>query len=138
MLFSLIARTRVSNSRLHSLGRVAGHALGRLGGRLGCLAHALRQGGFIVVGSVGPLVSVNLVFAVLLDERSQVLDGAGAGVCDGLRFAASGEELDGGEALDLVGDVVGCGVHLSNGHFAGGGIHGGELFVFGGQSEIGH
>jgi len=51
---------------------------------------------------------------VLLDEVGQVLDGAGAGVGDRGVLLAGGEELDGREALDLVGDVVGGCVDLGD------------------------
>lgn len=83
------------------------------------------------------LVSISLVFPVLLDEVCEILDGAGAGVGDWVVLAARGEELDGWEAGDLVGDVVGGGVDFGDGDLGGegrgAGVHGGEFFVFGGQ-----
>lgn len=143
MLAAVIRAVGISHGGLHGLRGVARRALRRLGRRLCRLAHALGQGGLGVVARlVLALERVHLVLAVLLDELGEVFDGARAGVGDWFLFATGGEEFDGREALDFVGDVVGCGVHFGDGDFGAGGIHGSELFVFGGQaigewSEIG-
>lgn len=52
-------------------------------------------------------VGVNTVGTVLLDEIGEVLNGAASLVVNGGVLLAGGEELDGGEALDLEGNVVG-------------------------------
>ena len=79
-----------------------------------------------------------MVFPVLLDESGEVFDGARAAVEDGRVLAAGGEELDGWEALDFVGDVVGCGVDFGDCYFGGEGgvfgVEGCEFFVFGGET----
>lgn len=59
------------------------------------------------------------MFAVLLDEGREILDGARARVRDRVGFGAGGEELDGGEAGDLVGDVVGGRVDFGDGDLFG-------------------
>lgn len=122
-----------AGSRLGSLGGTGCGRLGRLGrARLGGLCgllSALLAGLGGSLGLLGELLSAlldgigglgedtgGLVGAVLLDELQQVLDGAGAGVVNGSVLLASGEELDGGEALDLIGNVVGGGVNLGDGH----------------------
>ena len=107
-----------AGSRLGSLGGTGCGRLGRLGrARLGGLCgllSALLAGLGGSLGLLGELLSAlldgvgglgedtgGLVGAVLLDELHQVLDGAGAGVVNGSVLLASGEELDGGEALEL-------------------------------------
>lgn len=65
------------------------------------------------------IVGVDLVLAVVTDEVGEVLDGARAGVLDWLILIAGREKLDGREALDLVWDVVGGGIDLSDGHLGG-------------------
>lgn len=132
----------IRNSRLHRLGRLADFALD-------LLARALLGGGGsllaqILVALRGRLavilahVDVGGVLAVVLDELSEVLDGAGTGVDDGFGFAAGGEQLDGGEALDLVGDVVGRGVDFGDGDLGCesrvGAVQESELFVFWGEA----
>ena len=71
---------------------------------------------------------------MVLDELGQVLDGAVAAVLDGRGLGARGEELDGREALDLVRDVVGCGVDFGD-RYGVAGVQGGEFFVLGGEAE---
>jgi len=95
--------------------RLLGRALGFLGrgGRL--LAHLLGIRHLSLLGVVGD-VGVDLVLAVLLDEGGEVLDGARARVRDGVGLGAGGEEFDGGEAGDLVGNVVGGRVDFGDGH----------------------
>lgn len=102
--------------RLCSVGRLL---LDLLRGRLCRLANQTR---IIVIfpivrsllGHILTLVNVNLELAVLLDEVGEVFDGAGAAVGDGGVLGAGGEELDGGEAGDLVGHVVGGGVDFGD------------------------
>ena len=75
--------------------------------------------------------------AVLLDELSEVLNGAGAGVVDGSVLLAGGEELDGRETLDLIRDVVGGSVNLGDGHKLGElgrGVSLAKLLVLGSKS----
>lgn len=136
MLLSLITTIRIDDSSLDRISCVTSHALRRLRSRLGRLSHTLSQRDLILIGSVRTFVGIDFVFAILLDELSQVFDGARAGVDDWFLFTAGGEELDGGEALDLVGNVVGCGVYFCNGYLGRGGVHGCEFFVFGCQAEI--
>jgi hypothetical protein len=78
-----------------------------------------RGGGNIATSiSLGGLgVGVDLVLAVLLDEVGKILDGSGPGVVNRDIFGTGGEELDSWEALDLLGDVVGGGINLGDGHF---------------------
>ena len=72
----------------------------------------------------------HLELAVFLDELGEVLDGAITLVFDRRVLGAGGEELDGGEALDLIGDVVGRGIDFGDGD-GGVGVEGAEFFVFG-------
>lgn len=65
------------------------------------------------------IVGVDLVLAVVTDEVGEVLDGARAGVLDWLVLSTGREKLNGREALDLVWDVVGGGIDLSDGHLGG-------------------
>lgn len=110
----------IQSRRLDCLRRLAHRALHALldtlldlvsrRGRL--LAHLVGVGHvqFIIrVTVVGRRISIDLVFSVLLDEVGEILNGPRAGVVDGVGFGAGREELDGGEALNLVRDVVrGC------------------------------
>lgn len=113
------------------LGRLAYHAIAFLVG----IAHIHIP--IVRASLVLSFISISLVLAVLLDEVGQILDGAGARVGDGRILAAGGEELDGWEAGDLVGNIVGGGVDFGNcdfgGEGGGAGIEGGEFFIFGGQ-----
>jgi hypothetical protein len=75
----------------------------------------------LLTGGGGSLLSallldgeLGLVLAVLLDEVGEVLDGARALVGDGSVLSTSGEELDGGESLNLVGDIVQGSVDLGD------------------------
>lgn len=105
--------------RLDRLHRLLGRALDLLLHAFGCGGCLLAQllglslAGF---GLVLALVSIDLVFAIFLDEVCKILDGAGSRVENGLRFAASREELDSGEALDLIRYVVGGGIDFGNRH----------------------
>jgi len=100
-----------------ALGRI-GRGLGLLGSGRRLLAHLIRIGHAGLLGVVGD-VGVDLVLAVLLDEGCEILDGARARVRDWVGLCASGEELDGGEAGDLVGDVVGGRVDFGDGDLFG-------------------
>ena len=87
-----------------------------LSGSLSLLGHTLS------LDIVALSVSGNLVATVLGDEGGEVLDGAGTAVLNGLTLAVGGEELDGGETLDLIGDVVGGGIDLGDGDLVGVGL----------------
>lgn len=58
--------------------------------------------------------NLGLVLAVLGNELNNVLNSPGAAVGDGLLLSTGGVQLDGGEALDLIRDVVACGVNLGD------------------------
>ena len=58
-------------------------------------------------------ISVNLVGTVLLDEIGQVLNGAASRVIDSIALSTSGEQLNGGETLDLDGDIIGLIISVS-------------------------
>ena len=110
----------IHNRRLDRLRRLLGrahHLLRRAllcrGGRL--LAHFIRIRHLRLI--VRLVRYIDLVLAVLLYEGGEVLDGAGAAVDNGVGFAAGGEELDGWEAGNFVGDVVGGGVDFGDGDF---------------------
>ena len=76
----------------------------------------------------------DLVAAVVADELSKGLDGTGTAVLDGLVLGAGLEELDGGEARDVIGNVVGGGINLGDGDLVGeGSVLLGELVVLGGE-----
>lgn len=97
----------------------------------GLLGHAV---GLDALGS-GVVGDGDLVAAVVADEVGQGLDGAGAAVLDGLVLGAGLEELDGGEAGDVVGDVVGGRVDLGDRHLIGErSVLLGQLVVLGGKS----
>ena len=119
----------VNNSRLDLLGGLLDLVLDARGGS-GLLGHAVSLDTF-----GGTLISVNLVAAVVADEVREGLDAAGAAVLDGLVLGAGLEELDGGEARDVIGDVVGGGVNLGDSDLVGeGGELLGELIVLGSES----
>ena len=99
---------------LHRLSNLASRALDTLSSRLSSLTHPFSHGGILITSLILTLVSIDLVLAILLDEGREVLDSPGAAVGEGLGLCASGEELDGWEALDLVGDVVGRGVDFGD------------------------
>lgn len=97
----------------------------------GLLGHAV---GLDALGS-GVVGDGDLVAAVVADEVGQGLDGAGAAVLDGLVLGAGLEELDGGEAGDVVRDVVGGRVDLGDRHLIGErSVLLGQLVVLGGKS----
>lgn len=85
-------------------------------GLLGLLSLLLggSRGGLALLGALLLDGDLGLVLSVLLDELDQVLNGAGAGVGDGGILVACGVELDGGEALNLIGNVVGGSVNLGD------------------------
>ena len=129
--------------RLRSLARHAlslvDHAAGSFRSSLGGLAHALGVGKVSLVVLLGD-PGVDAVLALLLDEVGQALDGAVAAVLEGRGLAARGVQLDGREALDLVGDVVGRGVDLGDRHLTRevgvGLVEFAELLVLGGETGI--
>ena len=58
---------------------------------------------------------INLVLSVLLDEVGKVFDSPCAGVLNRRVFGTGREQLDGGEASNWVGDIVGGGIDLGDG-----------------------
>lgn len=105
---------------LHLLGdllHLLGSGLGLLLGLFRHLAGGSGGGTRNLLGLLGLLgdgldrgsdVGINLVGAVLLDEVGEVLDRAASSVVN-RGLGASREQLDGGEALDLNGNIVGLG-----------------------------
>lgn len=74
----------------------------------------------------------DLVAAVVANKLGKSLDGTGTAVLNGLVLGAGLEELDGGEARDVIGNVVGGSVNLGDGDLVGeGGVLLGELVVLG-------
>jgi len=106
-------------------------SLSSLGGRGGDIATLL---GLLSISGQ----TVNLILAVLLDEGDKVLDGAGAVVLNGLVLLAGGVQLDGREASDGVGHIVGSGIDLSHNNLLlelrDISVQSGELLVLGSQS----
>ena len=97
-----------------------------LSSSLGLLGHAL--GLDIVALNSG----VNLVATVLTDESSEILNSAGTAVLNGLGLAVGGVELDGREALNLIGNVVKSSIDLGDCDLIGEGlVHLTELLVLG-------
>ena len=97
-----------------------------LSSSLGLLGHAL--GLDIVALNSG----VNLVATVLTDESSEILNSAGTAVLNGLGLAVGGVELDGREALNLIGNVVKSSIDLGDCDLVGEGlVHLTELLVLG-------
>lgn len=82
--------------------------------------------------------AIDLVLAVLLDEGDKVLDGARTVVLNRLILLASRVELDGGEASDGVGHIVGSGIDLGDDDLllevGNVGVQGGELIVLGSKT----
>jgi len=115
---------RLFNLFLHAFSRSSSlvrHAIG---------LHSIRLRNPILLGR-----DIDLMAAIVANEIDEILDGAGAGVVDGLVLGAGFEELDGGEALDLVRDVVGGRIDFGDDNFVGKGlVHLGKLVVFRGQS----
>lgn len=64
----------------------------------------------LVLGSIG----INLVLAALLDELGQVLHSPRARVLNRRVLRTGGEQLDGREASDRIGDIVGSRIDLGN------------------------
>lgn len=121
----------VDDGLLNLLGGLLDLLLDTLGSGGGLLGHAVSLNAL----GAGILGSGDLVAAVVADEVGQSLDGAGTVVLHGLVLGAGLEELDGGEARDVIRDVVGGGVDLGNGHLVGeSGVLGGELVVLGSES----
>jgi hypothetical protein len=74
----------------------------------------------------------NSVCSFLLDEFNETLKGTVAGVIDGCVFLAGWVQFDGGETVDIIGDVVRSCIAFSNNDFIGvGGIRCSKLFIFG-------
>lgn len=130
----------VDDDVLDSLGGLGDLPLDTLLSLVGLLLNLLGGGrglaGLVLISLVlGLGVGVNAVAAVLGDELGEVLNSARAAVLNGLVLLASGEQLDGGEALDLIGNVVGGSVDLGDGNLGGVvgvlGEEGGELIVLG-------
>ena len=97
-----------------------------LSGSLSLLGHTL--GLDIVALNSG----VNLVATVLTDESSEILNSAGTAVLNGLGLAVGGVELDGREALNLIGNVVKSSIDLGDCDLVGEGlVHLTELLVLG-------
>ena len=74
----------------------------------------LTGGGGSLLGTLLLDRELGVVLAVLLDKVGEVLDGARALVSDGGVLATGGVELDGREALNLVGDVVQGSINLGD------------------------
>ena len=138
-------RIRRTSRVLRNLSNLARRTLGRLGRLLArgnsLLWHTLGGLGKVSLCGVDVVgagaVRVDLVRALGLDEGGDVLYGAGTAVVDGAVLFAGRVELDGWEALDLVGDVVEGGVDFGNGYFVGdAGEEVGELFVLGRQAAM--
>ena len=109
----LSAIVRVNDSRFDSLGSLADLALDSLGG----VGGGARAGGSIIRVRRRRAITggdIDLVRTVLLDELDKVLNGPVTAVGDGGVLLASGEQLDGREALDVIWDVVGGGINLGN------------------------
>ena len=78
------------------------------------------SGDISVDAGLGSLsVSIDLVLSVLLDEVGKILNGAGSLVVNRGVLGASWEELNGGEALDLIRYVVSGSIDLGDGHLGG-------------------
>lgn len=88
------------SGRLDSLGGLLGNVLCR------------RRGG-LSLGRLGGL-DISLVVAVLLDEVEEVLNGTRSSVVNGRVLGLGGEELNGGEAGNVIRNVVGSGIDLGN------------------------
>jgi hypothetical protein len=119
----------VKNGLLDNLGSLLDLLLdGGSGG--GLLGHAVG----LDLG-VGLLGGGDLVAAVVADKVGKSLDGAGAVVLNGLVLGAGLEELDSGEAGDVIGNVVGGSVNLGDGDLVGeSGVLLGQLIVLGCKS----
>jgi hypothetical protein len=82
---------------------------------------------------------VNSVLAVVTDKVGQILNSAGTGVINGGTLATGRVELDGREAADLIGDIVGGGIDLGDGDLGGeigvGLVESTELLILGSKTE---
>lgn len=113
-----------------------------MAGLLGGLLNGASLGGGTRLGGsgnglLGLIRGSSLVLAVLGDELDQVLNGAGARVLNGLVLGTSSVKLDGGEALDLIGNVVEGSINLGDDNLVlelGVGIEGSKLIVLGSES----
>lgn len=128
----------IDNGGLDGLGGFLDLLLDALLGLLGsggCLARLVLIGLLLGLGVVG----VNVVAAVLGDELGEVLNRARAAVLNGLVLLAGAEKLDGGEALDLIGNVVRGSIDLGDGNLGGEvgvlSVEGSELVVLGGETR---
>lgn len=127
----------IDNGGLDGLGGFLDLLLDALLGLLGSggsLARLVLIGLLLGLGVVG----VNVVAAVLGDELGEVLNRARAAVLNGLVLLAGAEKLDGGEALDLIGNVVRGSIDLGDGNLGGEvgvlSVEGSELVVLGGET----
>jgi hypothetical protein len=81
--------------------------------------------------------TINLVLAVLLNEGNKILNGTRTSVLNRGILSTSGVDLDGGEASDGIGHIVGSGVDLGDGDFlvelGNVGVQSSELLVLGGK-----
>lgn len=114
LLGRILGRLCALGSLLSSLGSSLGSllsALSDLVADLGCSGSSLAQDvlsgfGLFWLRSRGN-ICINLVVAVIANEVGKVFDGSAAIVVDGGVLLPGGEELDGREASDLNGDVIG-------------------------------
>jgi hypothetical protein len=108
-----------------------------LGSLLDLLLDARSGGGLLghAVGldlGAGILSGGDLVATVVADKFGKSLDSAGTVVLNGLILGAGLEELDGREARDVIGNVVGGSINLGNGDLVGEGrVLLGQLVVLG-------
>jgi hypothetical protein len=115
-----------SHGSLDGLGGLRSSGLDALSDLLSLLSDLLGSGRGLLREILGLVFSIgrtgqsylDLVGAVLLNELDEVLNGAGAGVVNGGVLLASGEKLDGREALDLIGNIVGGGIDLGDSHLS--------------------
>jgi hypothetical protein len=99
----------VGDRVLDGTSNLAGNTLS---GSLSLLGHTLRVD-IVTLDLYG-----NLVGTVLEDESRQILDSARTSVLDGLSLGVGAVKLDGGETLNLIGNVVGSGIDLGDGDLA--------------------
>lgn len=140
----------VSHHRLRRLGRLAHGTLHHVRYFFRLLAHRRRGSSFchrlLIRNTTGILhhsiffrnPRVNLVLSAITHEIREILDRAGTLVFDWRILCACGIKLDGGEAGDLVGDVVGGGIDLGDGDLGVEirvlGVELGELLVVGSKT----
>ena len=117
----------VKDSLLDDLGGLGNLVLDTRGsgGLLGHTVSLDTLGGLLLGDS-------DLVAAVVANKLSKGLDGTGTAVLNGLGLAVGGVELDGREALNLIGNVVKSSIDLGDGDLVGEGlVHLTELLVLG-------